>query len=308
VLQANVGILQNNLNSPVSPRLKQAWEEEIAGLRAEIERVRHDLGASVRLFLQSVFPADDAMMQDAFSEEIGAFDPTLVHTFDMFMRVSELAETFTPDQLEAMAERLSRIEIFSNVSLANLENLSRAISVQSYDDGYMLFDQGDDGDAMYLIEEGNINIFSHDKIRQETSLLRTFKPGDVVGEFSLLDGRPRSARAIAGGPVRVLMLQREVFSMFIRSRPQVVLAMLQYLADKARYTTQAVETAMACITRITQGQYDITAAAPVSDETLELEPSEISAETSVLVGTAFSKAAATLHEREQSIRTGQAGA
>ena len=36
----------------------------------------------------------------------------MVHTFDMFMRFTELAQKFTPEQLEARAERLSRIDIF----------------------------------------------------------------------------------------------------------------------------------------------------------------------------------------------------
>jgi CRP-like cAMP-binding protein/RsiW-degrading membrane proteinase PrsW (M82 family) len=318
VIQANIGILQNNLTgSQVSDRLRAAWEDEITTYREEIEQIRKALSAPVRLFLQSVFPGDDTAMQDALTEEIGRFDPTLVHTFDMFMRVSELAETFTPEQLAAMAERLHRIEIFKNVSLANLENLSRAISVQTTGDGQVLFDEGDEGDAMYLIEEGQIGIYVKDRTGQE-KLLRTFQPGGVVGEFALLDGQPRSARAQASGQARVLALQREVFTMFIQSRPQVVLAMLQYLAEKVRYTTQSVEASVSWMTRIGQGDYQaITetstgtapaqgaaavpdgSAAPVAG----LEPADISEETPSLFESMFSRAAAALQQREDRIKS-----
>jgi CRP-like cAMP-binding protein len=318
VIQANVGILQNNLTgSQVSDRLRTAWEDEITAYREEIEQIRKELSASVRLFLQSVFPSDDAAMQDALTEEIGRFDPTLVHTFDMFMRVSELAETFTPEQLAAMAERLHRIEIFKNVSLANLENLSRAITVQTTGDGQVLFDEGDEGDAMYLIEEGQIGIYVKDQTGQE-KLLRTFQPGGVVGEFALLDGQPRSARAQASGQARVLALQREVFTMFIQSRPQVVLAMLQYLAERVRYTTQSVEASVSWMTRIGQGDYQAvaetpTGAAPVQVETAVpdgsaapvagLEPADISEETPSLFESMFSRVAAVLQQREDRIRS-----
>ena len=54
VVQANIGILQNNLNSPASPRLRKAWEDEIAAYRREIETIRQSLDASVNLFMNSL--------------------------------------------------------------------------------------------------------------------------------------------------------------------------------------------------------------------------------------------------------------
>jgi RsiW-degrading membrane proteinase PrsW (M82 family)/CRP-like cAMP-binding protein len=313
VIQANVGILQNNLSGPSSDRLRAAWEEEIAGYRQEIEQIRKQLGPAVNLFVGSVFPSDDVALQDAFSEELARFDPTLVHTFDMFMRVSELAETFTPEQLAHMAERLNRIEIFHHVSLAHLENLSRAITVQDYPDGHVLFDEGDQGDAMVMLEQGKIAVTVKDAAGKDKPL-RTFEAGSVVGEFSLLDGQPRSARAQAQGPIHVLMLQREVFYRFIQSRPDVVLAMLQYLADKVRYTTQSVELSVNYMAQIERGDYSTlvrgtpvrpsarTESTPQASATISLEPDEISAETPRVVGNVFSRAAALLQKRESSFR------
>ena len=314
VIQANIGILQNNLSVPASERLHKAWKEEIAEYRREIESIRRELGPSVSLFLQNVFPHDDSAMQDALNSEIARFDPTLVHTFDMFMRVSELAETFSPEQLQTMAERLNRIEIFRNVSLANLENLSRAITVQSFEDGAVLFDEGDEGNAMYMIEAGQIDIFVTERGEQD-KLLRELTPGNVVGEFSLLDGQPRSAGAKAHGPVRALTLQREVFTMFIQSRPQVVLAMLQYLAGKVRYTTQSVETSVAWMARLESGDYSIarlsaveaTPVRPASIRTdeaqaVDLEPADITRETPAFVDTVFSRVADVIRQREAAIR------
>ncbi|NDJ76925.1 MAG: PrsW family intramembrane metalloprotease [Chloroflexi bacterium] len=309
VVQANMGILQNNLKTDVSDRLREAWQEEFDELQDESESIRRKLGPSVRLFLQSVFPSEDTAMQEAMNEELGEFDPTLVHTFDMFMRISELAESFTPEQLSAMADRLHQITIFQHVSPANLENLCRAIEVHDLEAGTTLFEQNDPGDAMYLVEAGEIEIFLRDTDGKPEPI-RTFGPGNVVGEFALLDGQLRSAGAAAKTTTKALVLQREVFTMFIQSRPKVVLAMLRYLADKVRHTTNTVEASVASMSTIAQGNYAALAVqtntTPPPSDKIALQPEEIAEDTSEVVAGVFSRAAADLQEREQSIRAGRA--
>jgi CRP-like cAMP-binding protein len=217
----------------------------------------------VLAYLSTLFPAHDnatwAYLQDQFARH----DPTMVHTFDVFMRMTELAQNFTPEQMEERAERLSRIDIFRQVSLADLENLSRAIEVAHYEDGAMLFDKGDDGDAMYLIESGAIAVYAIDSSHREKPL-RTFGVGQVVGDFAVLDGEKRSARARSEGALSVLVLRREVFQMFIQSRPQVILAVLAVLAERARYTTRTVESTVQSLSSIAQGEYERAHPVPVS--------------------------------------------
>lgn len=261
ITQANIGILRNNLNGTnVSPRLRKAWEDEIAERQAEFQQIRKELGRTVMSFMQSLFPTEDDSLWNLLQQEMGASDPTMVHTFDMFMRTAGLSSTFTAEQLEDIAERLHKIDIFREVSLADLENLARAVEIRTYPDNAMLFDQGDAGDAMYLIESGGITIYSVEKgstgdVAKENKL-RTFTSGSVVGDFAVLDGQPRSARARAADSLNTFVLQREMFRMFIQSRPQVILAVLKVLADKARFTTTTVENSVRMVTEIAQGHYD----------------------------------------------------
>lgn len=261
ITQANIGILRNNLSGAnVSPRLRKAWEDEIAERQAEFQQIRKELGRTVMTFMKSLFPSEDESLWNLVQQEMGASDPTMVHTFDMFMRSAGLSSTFTAEQLEDIAERLHRIDIFREVSLADLENLARAVETRTYPDGEMLFDQGDAGDAMYLIESGGITIYSVDRGAAGDSVrenrLRTFTAGSVVGDFAVLDGQPRSARARATDSLVTFVLQREMFRMFIQSRPQVILAVLKVLAEKARFTTTTVENSVRMFTEIAQGRYD----------------------------------------------------
>ncbi|MBN1284009.1 MAG: PrsW family intramembrane metalloprotease [Anaerolineae bacterium] len=300
--QGNIGILKGNLSVPVSPRLRQAWEREIAQLEQEVGAIRSRLGPIVKQFIQEMFPPEDDALWDRLDAELGEHDKTLVHTFDLFMRVTELAQSFTPEQLENLAERLSKIEIFKHVSLANLENLSRAITMARFADGAVIFNKGDAGDAMYMIESGYIDIYAQDYTGAE-KLLRTFRPGDVVGEFSLLDGQPRSASAHARRSLMVLALHRQAFNMFISSRPQVIFAMLQYLSEKVRYTTTAVQTALDSARRIAEGNYEempeFAQALPEPEETELLEPEALSEDTPKVVGGMFARLTEILEQRER---------
>lgn len=256
VVQANIGILRNNLaGTNISPRLRTAWEEEVAEKQDEFQQIRKELGRAVMGYMQTLFPTEDESMWRWMQNEMGSSDPTMVHTFDMFMRQSGLAANLTPEQLERLAERLHKIEIFRNVSMADLENLGRAIETVTFDDRVMLFDQGDEGDAMYMIVDGAITIYSVNEATGQEAPLRTFQAGAVVGDFAVLDGQPRSARARAASPLVVLVLQRQMFKMFIQSRPQVILAVLKVLADKARYTTSEVQKSIQSISAIAQGNY-----------------------------------------------------
>lgn len=306
VLQANLGVLQHNLSSDaISPRLRAAWQREVGALHVEIAAIRAELSGPVQSFLRRTFPAQDAALHEAFNAEAARFDPTLVHTFDTFMRISELAGVFSPADLASLATRLSKIEIFKGVPLDDLETLSRAITAEAYPDGHVLFEQGDRGDAMMLIEDGIIHVSTRNAAGED-KLVATYHAGGVVGEFSLLDGHPRSARAQADGPVRVLILPRAAFMLFIQSRPHVILAMLRYLAGKSRATTDAIEASVTWMARIQRArsrsaeQADLPhAALPFDAAVFDFDPGVLSEATRGHMDRAFGPVAAAL-ERETS--------
>lgn len=317
VIQANIGILQNNLRSASSDRLRKAWQEEVANFRAEIDAIRNELGAFVMSYLRGVFPADDAEMVDAFSHAVEESDPTQIHAFDIFMLTSQRAGTVAVDELTRRAEILQRVEILKEVDLADLENLSRAITTQTFSDGTVIFKEGDDGDTMYIIEQGGINIYSKNSATPE-NLLRSSGVGEVVGELALLDGDHRSAQAVAVGNCKTIILRREQFMMFLRSRPRVILAILQFLTRRVRYTTEIIETSVTWATNITHGNYKEAQAikgppSPVGRGNYESVVqtagpltahvgASVTAETPKVLQGVFSKVSSVLESREQAIR------
>ena len=305
VTQANIGILRNNLASAsVTPRLRAAWEKEIADRQQEFQEIRGELNKSAVEYMQRLFPSDDATLQTWAADELAKGDTAGLHLFDMFMRSSGLSESLTAEELIDRAERLHRIGFFSEVDLADLENLSRGISVVTYADSTMLFDQGDDGDSMYLVDQGHLAVFTVDEQGRE-QMLREFSSGAVVGEIAVLDGQPRTARARAQGDLTALVLRREMFRMYVQSRPQVIMAVLRQLVDKSRYTTRTVEKGVQQVSDIARGEYQqaatlrpvVAADAPVFD-------SELNPAVGDQLNTALAELARSLAQRNSNPATG----
>ncbi len=304
VTQANIGILRNNLAADnVTPRLRVAWDTEIAERQREFHEIRGELNRSALDYMQRMFPSDDATLQSWAADELARADSAGLHLFDMFMRSSGLSESLTAEQLVDRAERLKRIDFFSAVDLADLENLSRGIAVVDYAAGTQLFDQGDEGDAMYLVDQGQLAIYTVDEEGRE-QLLRTFGPGSVVGELAVLDGQTRSARARATGALTALVLRRDMFRMYVQSRPQVILAVLRQLAGKGRFTTRLVEGAVGQVTELALGHYREVAAqaepAGAGEATAPQQELEQAPAVGLELNRAFADLARTLEQREQS--------
>lgn len=238
VLQANIGILRNNLTGSANEHLRKAWQVEVDQMTLKIDEIRLHLGTYVMTLLRSLLPEDDLHWNE-FMEEMAAYDPLHVHSFDLFVVGSELAETISPERLEEIANRLKEINLFHHVEFSELESLSRAIQFKTYQDKELLFDKGDEGDYMYIIERGFIDIILIEEAGDEL-FLRSYEQGAVVGELALLDGQPRSARAKANGTLSTMRLQRQHFKQFFQSRSHVQLAILEFLCERVRFTTDEI--------------------------------------------------------------------
>lgn len=100
-----------------------------------------------------------------------------------------------------------------------------------------LFRAGDEGDAMYLIEQGKVRI-SMQAADGRNMTLTELGRGDFFGEMALLDGERRSADAIVAEDARLAVLSREHFLSFVRSSPDVALELLTALANRLRHTDE----------------------------------------------------------------------
>ncbi|HJY52938.1 MAG TPA: DUF1003 domain-containing protein [Candidatus Udaeobacter sp.] len=139
--------------------------------------------------------------------------------------------------LQMNVETLRHVPLFE--SLDNEAALELCELLESLDRkaGALLFRAGDEGDAMYVIEEGKVRICVRAKDGHEVTLTELDR-GDFFGEMALLERKPRSADARVAEDARLAVLSREHFLSFVRSNPNVALEMLTAFANRLRHTDE----------------------------------------------------------------------
>lgn len=88
------------------------------------------------------------------------------------------------------------------------------LKVKEFNDGEIIFEEGESGEELYLIKEGEVKIFRHRK--GQDIILARLKRGDFFGEMSVFTGEPRSASAQAVGKCKLRVISKDDFKSLIR--------------------------------------------------------------------------------------------
>src|SRR5512140_185184 len=89
------------------------------------------------------------------------------------------------------------------------EHMFQIASYETFKDGETIFVEGDNGDWIYVVEEGTVEISK--KMDDRKIIIEILKPGDIFGEMAYIDKTPRSATATAVGKAEVGIIDREFF-------------------------------------------------------------------------------------------------
>ena len=105
-----------------------------------------------------------------------------------------------------MTDLIERIRDF----ILSDPQLSQKMERVNLTDGQVLFERGDPDSAFYLIESGQIRIYTCDRNGQEV-FLNTLSVSQTLGELALIDGQPHSVTAVSLGSSNLLRLIRHDF-------------------------------------------------------------------------------------------------
>ena len=139
-----------------------------------------------------------------------------------------------------MHEGLIRdVPLLARLPEEELKALASKGHVHDYRNGTAIFHEGDPGDALYVVIEGGVRIVIASR-KGEEATVALLGPGECVGELALLDGRPRSASAIASGKTKTLVVRRDDFTSWLTGRPKAAAALLETLSLRVRRTDEAL--------------------------------------------------------------------
>jgi CRP/FNR family transcriptional regulator len=103
------------------------------------------------------------------------------------------------------------------------------VPTRTFEPGAVIFREGDDakGEA-FMVHQGRVEI--RKKIGGEERLLRTLTKGELLGHIALFRNAPRSATAIAGDAVTLMVIPANRLDHLVRANPALALALIRELA------------------------------------------------------------------------------
>jgi len=134
-------------------------------------------------------------------------------------------------------DTLRQVPLFESLDDEAADELCQLLTSIDSKAGAFLFRHGEQGDAMYIIEQGKVRICVRTPDGHEVTLTELGR-GDFFGEMALLDGQHRSADALVSEDARLAVLSRDHFLSFMRSNPNIALEMLTALANRLRRTDE----------------------------------------------------------------------
>ncbi len=115
--------------------------------------------------------------------------------------------------------------------------LCQVATVRSFKDGMLVFEENEIPDSLYLVLTGEVE-FSKSLGPNHYQAIAWAYPNDFFGEFGVLDGQPRSARAICRGDTTLAKIPRDLLMEILGRTPgHVVLKLFSHIIQYLRMTT-----------------------------------------------------------------------
>lgn len=134
-------------------------------------------------------------------------------------------------QATALAEKLSRMDIFHNIPVPILLHLAKQCRIDKLQADSTVFHKGEPGRALYLILDGGVHVHDGD------FTVAHMKVGQCFGEMALLDEGPRSMSVSATVDTRLARIDREVFFGVLGDYPDVMQRIVSLLTSRLRLQT-----------------------------------------------------------------------
>jgi CRP/FNR family transcriptional regulator, cyclic AMP receptor protein len=145
-------------------------------------------------------------------------------------------------------ERLRHVAIFKDLDDAELAEVAEVAREEEFVSGEYIFREGEHGNRLYLIVEGEVRI-SRDVPGSGEEALAILKPGALFGEMAVFDRSERSTHAISNGGTKVLTIARPDFEMLLDFNRELAYKVLwsvtRLLSGRLRNTNDSLRSFLA---------------------------------------------------------------
>lgn len=131
---------------------------------------------------------------------------------------------------ETLVELLSAVDIFSPLAPGELHALAAASSNHVYAPGETIIRAGDDGDSMFVVSRGGVDVRVDSNGTPRT--INRLGEGAFFGEMALFTGEPRTAHIVAAEETEVLEIGHDAMRGLFQTNPDLVLALSRAIKER----------------------------------------------------------------------------
>jgi CRP/FNR family transcriptional regulator, cyclic AMP receptor protein len=128
---------------------------------------------------------------------------------------------------------MARVAFLQKLTEQELDQIAKIAKRHKFSRDQVVFFEGSRSDSLYLIVSGAVKIYRKAQDGRE-KILCILGSGEFFGEFSLVDGQPRSASVAALQPTEMLSIDHLDFRRFIMSSPDVLWKVLEAMCERLR--------------------------------------------------------------------------
>lgn len=130
--------------------------------------------------------------------------------------------------------------LFADLPPEELQRIAGLCHTRELESGEVLFQKGDQGDALFGVRRGQIRIETGASDGSRLTL-NYLGPGDLFGEVAVLDGQTRTADATAGELTELFVLRREDFLGHLEREPKLAVKLIALLCQRIRWMSERME-------------------------------------------------------------------
>lgn len=142
---------------------------------------------------------------------------------------------------------IARFSIFQGLTPEQLHMITGACEKREFSMNSIIFEEGDTGDQLYLLASGNVKLYKFISPDFDEALIYIDK-GEIFGEMSFIDKKPRSCNALALSDCLTFSIKRDEIDRLATIDPQIGLKVFSSIAaistERLRVTNEKFKNAM----------------------------------------------------------------
>ncbi len=137
-------------------------------------------------------------------------------------------------------DNIKSVSLFAAMKDEQIEAISRIASIRTFPKNYVIFQEGEGGDALFIIVKGKVKVLLYGEDGREY-ILDMIGEGGFFGELSLIDELPRSANVMTVEESELLIIKRSDLMRLLMDNPAMTVNILKILSKRLRAADERIK-------------------------------------------------------------------